>query len=177
MRGSLGKLAVVATAILFAGCGGLPSGAHRASQPAELHQRLGSTEIDIRYNRPSARGRRLFGALVPYDSVWNPGADEATRMALSQDVRVDGHRLPAGKYSLWAIPRPTEWTVIFSRAYDVYHTPYPSGRDALRIRVRPDSGAYVETLTFEFPLATRDSARLDFRWGRVDLPLSIRPIR
>ncbi|MQA90178.1 MAG: DUF2911 domain-containing protein [Gemmatimonas sp.] len=52
----------------------------RVSQPARVTQRMGSTEMTIVYNRPTARGRDLFGALVPWDSIWNPGADEATRI-------------------------------------------------------------------------------------------------
>lgn len=153
----------------------LPDGSVRGSQPAEVRQRMGEIEIAVIYNRPSARGRELFGGLVPYDSVWNPGADEATRIELSGDVLVEGQPLEAGKYSLWAFPGRTEWTIIFSRAHDVFHRPYPEGRDALRVRVHPELGPHVESLSFGFPVATRDSARLELRWGSVVLPLRIQP--
>lgn len=165
---------LLAAAVALVACRGLPDGSSRASQPAEIRQRMGSTEIDLRYNRPSARGRALFGALVPYDSVWNPGADEATRIEVSRDVRIDGATLPAGKYSLWAIPRPDEWTVILSRAWNVPHTPYPEGQDALRLGVSPTSGPYVESLSFDVPVAMRDSALLELKWGTVVLPLHFR---
>lgn len=155
----------------------LPDGSVRGSQPAEVRQRMGGIEIAIIYNRPSARGRELFGGLVPYDSVWNPGADEASRIELSGDVLVQGEALRAGKYSLWAIPGREAWTLIFSRAHDVFHRPYPEGRDALRLRVRPESGPHVESLSFRFPMATRDSARLELHWGSTMLPLEIRPAR
>lgn len=101
-------LLVGCLALIPGGCGGLPDGSDRGSQPAEVRQRMGGTEIGVVYNRPSARDRTLFGELVPYDSIWNPGADEATRIELSDDVLVEGERLPAGKYSIWAIPRPEE---------------------------------------------------------------------
>lgn len=153
----------------------LPDGSIRGSQPAEVRQRMGGTEIAIVYNRPSARGRDLFGALVPYDSVWNPGADEATRIELSEDILVDGQPLAAGKYSIWAIPGREEWTIIFSHAHAVFHRPYPAGSDALRLRVRPGTGPHVESLSFQFPMATRDSARLELRWGSVVVPIGIRP--
>lgn len=153
----------------------LLDGSVRGSQPAEVRQRMGGIEMAVIYNRPSARGRELFGGLVPYDSIWNPGADEATRIELSGDVLVQGQPLEAGKYSLWAIPGRAEWTVIFSRAHDVFHRPYPEGRDALRLRVRPESGAHVESLSFRFPMTTRDSARLELHWGSVVLPLRIQP--
>lgn len=157
--------------LVAAGACGLPDGSERMSQPAEVRQRMGGTEIAVVYNRPSARGRDLFGALVPFDSVWNPGADEATRIEVSEAVLLEGERLPAGKYSLWVIPRPAEWTVIFSRAHDVYHVPYPEGQDALRLDVQPSDGPHMESLSFHFPVATVDSARLDLHWGRVVLPL------
>lgn len=155
--------------------GGLPDGSDRGSQPAEVAQRMGATEIRVVYNRPSARGRELFGALLPYDSVWNPGADEATRIELSDDVTVNGEPLAAGKYSIWAIPRPDRWTLIFSDAHDVFHTPYPEGRDALRLEVSPRRAPHKESLSFYFPMALRDSADLHFHWGETEIPLRIRP--
>lgn len=153
----------------------LPDGTPRGSQPAEVVQRMGGIEIAVRYNRPSARGRALFGGLVPYDSIWNPGADEATRITLSGDVRVSDQPLRGGSYSIWAIPGAEEWTIVFSRAHDVFHRPYPPGEDALRIRVRPRAGPHMESLSFHFPIATRDSARLELHWGTVIVPLDLRP--
>ena len=154
----------------------LPDGTPRGSQPAEIVQRMGGTEISLRYNRPSARGRVLFGGLLPYGTVWHPGADEASRIRFSRDVLVEGERLPAGAYSLWTIPGRESWTVIFSRAHDVFHTPYPEGRDALRLTIRPEPAPHVETMTFHFPMARRDSARLELRWGEVAVPLRIQAV-
>jgi hypothetical protein len=154
----------------------LPDGIPRGSQPAELVQRVGATEITLRWNRPTARGRVLFGGLVPWDSIWNPGADEATRIELSAPVRVNGEQLPAGRYSIWAIPGRETWTLVFSRAWDVFHRPYPEGQDALRLQVVPDSASHVESLLFHFPMATRDSARLELRWGTVSIPLDLIPV-
>ncbi|MBW3554553.1 MAG: DUF2911 domain-containing protein [Gemmatimonadetes bacterium] len=66
-------------------------------------------------------------------------------------------RRPAGRL------RPDEWTLIFSRAHDVFREPYPEGRDALRLQVRPREGPHMETMAFSFPLATRDSAELELQ--------------
>ncbi|MBW3631305.1 MAG: DUF2911 domain-containing protein [Gemmatimonadetes bacterium] len=159
--------------LIAAACSGLPDGAKRKSQPAEVRQRMGSAELRVVYNRPSARGRTLYGGIVPWDSIWNPGADEATRLEVSRSVRVNGRALPAGEYSIWAIPRPDEWTLIFSRAARVPHVPYPEGRDALRLRVVPAAGPFTETLEFGFPVATADSAVLHLRWGGTTVPLRI----
>ena len=122
-----------------------------------------------------ARGRALFGALVPYNEVWNPGADQATAIAFSRDVQVNAARLAAGKYSLWVIPRAEAWTVIFSKAADVYHTPYPGeAQDALRLDVRPEAGPHIETLAFYFPTVDGKDATLRLHWGETMMPLSVR---
>jgi hypothetical protein len=145
------------------------------SQAAAVSQRIANTEITMTYSRPVARGRALFGALVPYDQVWNPGADQATAIAFTRDVHVNDQPLNAGKYSVWAIPRADEWTVIFSKAADVYHTPYPGeGQDALRFNVRPESGPHMETLTFYFPVVEGKDAILRLHWGEVIVPISVR---
>jgi hypothetical protein len=145
------------------------------SQAASVSQRVANTDITITYSRPVARGRALFGALIPYNEVWDPGADQATAIAFTRDVQIDGQPLPAGKYSLWAIPRPDTWTIIFSKAADVYHTPYPGeAQDALRFDVRPEKGPHMEVLTFYFPIVEGKDAVLRLHWGEVMVPLSIR---
>lgn len=153
----------------------LPLDDVRRSQAAAVAQRIADTEVTVTYSRPAARGRKLFGELVPYHEVWNPGADQATAIALTRDVELNGHPLPAGRYSLWAIPRPESWTVILSRAADVYHTPYPGeGEDVLRFDVDVETGSDAEVLTFDFPSVDGKQALLRLRWGTAVVPLSIR---
>jgi hypothetical protein len=145
------------------------------SQAAAVSQRVANTEITLTYSRPVARGRALFGALVPYDQAWNPGADRATAITFTRDVQVNERPLPAGKYSVWAIPRADAWTMIFSKAADVYHTPYPGeGQDALRLDVRPERGPHMEALSFYFPTVEGKDAVLRLHWGEVMVPLAIR---
>jgi len=151
-----------------------PSGVDRRSQPARVVQRLGTTEVAIAYNRPVARGRDLFGSLVPWDSIWNPGADEATRIEVNEDITISGQRLAAGRYSIWAIPTPGEWILIFNDAWDVQHRPYREGNEVMRIPVTPARGSHMESLSFYFPLAEADSAILALHWGETVLSLPIR---
>jgi hypothetical protein len=171
------RAAVALLALAAAACGRVPSGARRKSQPALLVQRIGATEVSVRYNRPSARGRRLFGGIVPWDSVWCPGADEATKLTTSADLSIGRAVLPKGAYSLWMIPDSAgDWTLIFSRAANAYHVPYPgAAKDVLRIAVRPRPAPYVETLAYDIPLATPDSAVLELRWGDVSIPVPLHP--
>jgi hypothetical protein len=137
------------------------------SQRGSVAQTVAFTNVSISYGRPVARGRVLFGQLVPWDSVWHPGADSATIVSLSRAVLIEGRQLAAGQYSLWLIPRESgPWTLIFSRAARVFHRPYPGPEsDALRLDVMPDSASHMETMAFYFPLVLRDEAVLRLQWG------------
>jgi hypothetical protein len=137
------------------------------SQRGSVAQTVAFTNIDISYGRPVARGRVLFGQLVPWDSVWHPGADSATVITVDHDLLVEGRPLSAGEYSLWLVPRRSgPWTLIFSRAARVFHRPYPGPEsDALRLDVMPDSASHMETLAFYFPRVLRDEAVLRLHWG------------
>ena len=146
----------------------------RWSQPASVMQAIGATQVTIAYNRPRARGRKLFGELVPWGKVWCPGADEATTIAITKDVLVAGQRLAAGKYSIWAIPGPAEWTLIFSKAADVFHIPYPGpAQDALRITVKPQAGPFMDALAFYFPAVDAERALLNLHWGETVVQVSL----
>ena len=146
----------------------------QASQSGSVSQTIANTELTITYDRPVARGRALFGGIVPYGEIWNPGANDATAITLSRAVTINGHRLDAGKYSIWAIPGEREWTVIFSRAADVFHQPYPGEEhDALRLTIAPTTGDYVETLAFYFPVVEKKDAELRLHWGETIVPFAI----
>jgi hypothetical protein len=135
---------------------------------------VANTDLAITYSRPVARGREIFGGIVPLGQVWNPGADQATAITLSRPVRVQGASLPAGTYSIWGIPGLDEWTLIFSRAGAVYHTPYPGeAEDALRLVVPVEATAHTEVLTFDFPFVEGKEAVLRFRWAGTALSLRL----
>ena len=145
------------------------------SQHGSVSQRVGVTDITVSYNRPVARGRTLFGELVPWRRVWHPGADSATTVTFSRDVLVEGQGLRAGSYTLWAIPDTAQWTIIFSSAVHVYHVPYPGeSRDVLRVTVKPEAGSHMEVLAYYFPVVGPDSAVLRLHWGSTIVPLHIR---
>ena len=146
------------------------------SQRGSVTQMVAFTEISVAYGRPVARGRALFGALVPWDSVWHPGADSATRITFTHDVVLEGKPLRAGEYSLWLIPRATRpWTLIVSRAAHVFHKPYPGERfDVLRLDVTPEQVSPVESFAIYFPEVLRDEAVMRLHWGTTALALHIK---
>ena len=146
----------------------------KASQSGSVSQEIANTSIAVTYDRPVARGRELFGGIVPFGEIWNPGANDATAIALSRDVTINGNALPAGSYSLWAIPDPNRWTMIFSREADVYHTPYPGEEhDELRFMVSPRLGEHMETLAFYFAEVEKKDAELRLHWGDTYIPMTV----
>jgi hypothetical protein len=145
------------------------------SQHATISQRVGNTAITIDYNRPVARGRKLFGDLVPWRERWHPGANDATTITFSKDVLIEGKPLAAGSYTLWSIPDTASWTIIFNRGLHVWHTQYPGeAKDALRVTVTSEHGDYMETLAYYFPVVGPDSATLRLHWGTTVVPIRIR---
>jgi hypothetical protein len=147
----------------------------KPSQHGTVTQQVAMTAITVDYNRPVARGRELFGALVPYDRVWCPGADDCTTITVSTDVTIEGHALAAGTYSLWAKPGAAKWTMILNRAHPIFHTRYQSvaDQDILTLEVAPRAGSHMETLAFYFPVVNAKHAELALHWGTVVVPLAI----
>ena len=162
-------------AFVFMSCApSTPAQAIRKSQLATVVQMVGSTRIEIIYYRPVARGREIYGRLVPWGRVWSPSSDTTAIFRTTTDLDVGGARLPAGRYSVWAIPDRDSWTMIFSSVVPVFHVRYPEGRDVLRVKAAPHSGDHMETLAFYFPMVDADSAVLNLHWARTIVPLSIR---
>lgn len=147
----------------------------KASQHGSVMQQVAATTITVDYNRPVARGRDLFGALVPYDRIWCPGADDCTTLTVSTPIKIDAQDLPAGTYTVWARPGAGKWTLILNRAHPVFHTRYESvaDRDALQLEVAPRAGAHMETLAFYFPVVNGKHAELVLHWGTIVVALSI----
>jgi Protein of unknown function (DUF2911) len=144
------------------------------SQLGTVSQMVGHAQIELRYRRPVARGRELFGALVPWGKVWSPSADTAAVFTTSAPIFINGTELAAGTYSLWALPDRDEWTMIFSARSPVFHLRYPAGADVLRVTVHATPAEHMETLAFYFPMVDADSATMVMHWGTTVVPLSIR---
>lgn len=137
-------------------------------------QMIGPTQVTVTYSRPVARGRTIFGDVVRWDRMWNPGADSATMIVTTGPLLVEGQRLEAGEYSVWAIPGEREWTLVLSRAAHVWHTTYPGeAQDALRLTLTPKRAEHMETMTFHFPLADGPRAVLAFHWERTMVELKL----
>ena len=168
--------AILTIAMLASVSSGAEAQGYPASQRATVTQNVALTKIELTYGRPVARGRTLFGQLVPWDSVWHPGADSASRISFDHDVTIEGKALKAGAYSLWLIARErAPWTIIFSSAANVFHRPYPGPtNDALRLDVTPETLSHVESMTIDFPMVLRDDAIMRVQWGTTAVSLRIK---
>jgi Protein of unknown function (DUF2911) len=147
----------------------------KPSQHGSVMQEVADAAITIEYDRPVARGRELFGVLVPYDRVWCPGANECTTIAFSRDVKFNGQLVAAGTYTLWAKPGEKTWTMILNRAHPTFHTQHArvEDQDFLKVEIAPKAGPPMETLAFYFPVVDGRHAELWLHWGTVIVPMTI----
>jgi hypothetical protein len=168
------KIAYTAAMILSAAsC--LDAQTGRRSQLGTVTQAVGPARIEIIYRRPVARGRELFGKLVPFGRIWTPSADSAALFVTSADLDINGSTLKAGRYALWMIPDSTEWSIVFSSAQPVFHLKLPEKSDeVLRVKSTAHSADHMETLGFYFPTADADSAVLNMHWGKTVVPMRIK---
>jgi hypothetical protein len=171
---------VVTALALAAAASSLPAQAPKLSFPAPspegvIKQRVGFTDIEVVYSRPSARGRKIFGGLVPYGEIWRSGANTATKVSFSTPVKIAGHDLPAGAYALFSIPGESEWTIIFNRVTGEWGAyTYNEASDALRVKVTPTAIAQpFETFTIGLNDLRAESATLYLTWEKTRVPVKI----
>ena len=150
--------------------------ANRPSPPATATGKIGDATITVNYSSPSVKGRQIFGSLVPYDKAWRAGANEATIFETDKAITVEGKPLPAGKYSLFAVPGEKEWSIIFNSETGQWgvksggvanHDP---AKDVLTVTAKPTkSAALNERLVYDVT-----SNGLTLRWENVEVPISIK---
>jgi tetratricopeptide (TPR) repeat protein len=147
----------------------------RESNGAIVSQTVGDTKITVIYHRPNAKGRKVWGELVPYGQVWRMGANDNTTFEVTNDVTINGQKLPAGKYGLHAIPQKTEWTIIFNKVNNEWGSfRYDEKQDALRVKVMPTTiTSMQETMMFEFETVGKSNTNLVLSWEMLRIPLTI----
>ncbi len=168
-------LAACGAAVLAAAAAAdVPAGPPRVSPMSTVSQVVGVSEVAVTYSRPAVRERKIWGELVPWGEVWRTGANEATTIRFSDDVKIDGHDLAAGTYGLFTIPAEDEWTVIFNSQDDQWGAfQYEAEKDALRIRVRPRPAEHQERFEISIPEVGADTALVELRWEKVSVPFTV----
>jgi hypothetical protein len=150
----------------------------RPSPPASAKCDLpGGKSITIDYSSPRAKGRKIFGGLVPYGEVWRTGANEATTFATTADLMVGGAHVPAGSYTLFTIPEKDKWTLVISKKTGEWGIPYPGEKDDL-LRVDMKAGAtsaHVEDFTIAFDKGAK-GCTLRMEWENTKATIDITPM-
>lgn len=146
----------------------------RESQRQEVTQIVGDTKISIVYSRPSVKGRKIWGALVPYGQVWRTGANENTTFEISSDAIINGKKLPAGKYGLHTIPNQNEWTIIFNKVNNEWGSfKYDEKQDALRVAAKPLPDKFQEVLTINFDNVLPTATEVVIAWENLRVPFTV----
>jgi hypothetical protein len=145
------------------------------SPNAKVMQTVGITDLTVTYSRPGVKGREVWGKLVPLDTLWRTGANLATVLETSEEVKIEGQKLPAGKYAIFSIPGKTEWTIIINKNWNQGGTAaYKQSEDVLRAKVKPVAVAQnQEWFEFSFEDLTDNSATLVLRWEKLMVPIKI----
>ncbi len=144
------------------------------SQSAMVMQRIGLTDITIKYHSPLANDRKIWGDLVPYNEVWRAGANENTTIDISTDVSIEGKLLKAGTYGLHMIPTEKEWTIIFSNDFKSWGSFfYNENKDALRVKVMPKQAEMQKWLSYGFADPQPSSVVTILRWEKLAVSFSI----
>ena len=171
----------------------------RPSQKASVTQTIGVTDVTITYSRPGVKGRRIWGdplpsqeakgeatlddqnarpkdaPIVPWGHAWRTGANEATQFVVTDDVLINGQKLPAGSYSLHTIPNKDEWTIIFNSVANQWGSfNYDPTKDTLRVKAKAEAmNENQEWLVYSFDPVTDNSAQVNIRWERLRVPFKV----
>ncbi len=159
---------------LIAAASGLQDKSKRPSPPATTSVDLGGTKITIDYSSPRLKGRHVGGEVATYGKVWRLGANEATTLVTTGNVTVGGKAVPAGSYTMFAIPEKDKWTLIISKKTGEWGTDYPGTSDDLaRIDVKVST---LPTSTENFTISLEKSstgANLNFDWATTRASVAI----
>jgi len=147
----------------------------RASERAAVSQTIDGTVITVDYARPQVRGRdSVFGRVVRWGDVWTPGANFATTLEINRPLKIDGHPVAPGKYSLWLVVEPGDWTMVIDPRPHLYHVPFPDSTAAqIRYPVKPGVGPFTEMLTFSFQDVHGEEGTLILRWGTTEVRFAL----
>lgn len=146
----------------------------RESQKQMIAQTVGDTTVSVMYHRPNAKGRQIWDGLEKYGKVWRTGANEATIFEVSNEVKINGQTLPAGKYSLHTIPNKDEWTIIFNKAAEQWGSfQYDQKQDVLRVTAKPMTTEMQETMVIGFDNVKANTADVFIAWERVKVPFTV----
>ena len=172
-------LAIICTLFISLACSGQRLNTPTLSPISKISQEIGLTEISLTYSRPSAKGRNIFGDLVPNNEVWRTGANASTKITLTEKASIGGNPIDAGTYALYTIPGEKIWTIIIhsnTKLRSIAGGAYKPENDLFRFEVVPQHiEPLVETFTIQFSNITVSSCDLQLLWANtfVNIPIKV----
>ncbi len=131
--------------------------------------------VTIQYSRPSMRGRKIFGGLVPYDQVWRTGANAATSLKTDVDLVIGGANVPAGSYTLYTLPGMSSWKLIINKQVGQWGTEYSEGQDLARVDMKVGQlPSGMETFTISLDKTSGSSAMLKLDWENTTASVEVK---
>ena len=163
----------IGLAFLVVACGAQDK-SKRPSPPATATVDLGGAKITVDYSSPRLKGRHVGGEVATFGQVWRVGANEATTFVTTRTVTVGGTAVPAGSYTIFAIPEKDKWTLIISKKTGEWGTDYPGpSEDLARLSMKVSTlPASVENFTISFE-KTGSGANLNFDWDTTRASVAI----
>ncbi len=148
-----------------------------ASPGAKTEQMVGLSTISLDYSRPSAKGRKVFGELVPFGQLWRTGANQGSKITFSDDVKINGKEIKKGKYSLFTLPGEMEWSIILHKDAAL-NVPggdgYKVEDEAIRFAVKPSRMANLkESFTIDLDNVKDNGADLSLSWEYTKVTFNI----
>ncbi len=146
------------------------------SPGCKIVQTAGLTDITIEYSRPSTKGRKIFGGLVPYGEMWRTGANKNTMVTFSEPVKIGGKDLKAGSYAIFTVPGEKEWDIIIYSDTENWGTPekYDAAKEAARFKVPVETMPFViETFMVEIGDINNTSCSLGMGWENTWVSFNI----
>ena len=177
---AIGAGATVAPAMAQAngGMGGMQT-EHAAkgpvlSPPAKASAMVSGASITIAYSAPSMRGRKIFGGLVPYGVVWRTGANAATTLVTTANLKIGSLAVPAGTYTLYTMPGATDWKLIVNKQTGQWGTVYHADQDLGRVEMKvAKNAAPIEKMAIAFEHTKGSMTTLHVKWADLDLSVPV----
>jgi len=171
-------IALVAPIVLVAkpifAQGGAQANTTMPSPAATASAEVGGGTIDVRYNRPSMRGRKIMGELVPWDQVWRTGANPATTLITSVPLKFGDLLVPAGTHTIYSLPNPDKWLLIINNQTGQWGTEYSQSMDLGRTPMMKKSlTAPQEGMSISFENTTPNSTEMHVRWETTDVSVKV----
>lgn len=170
------KKTISTLAIAFACTAAVAQVKMPAPSPVQtIKQDFGIGSVELTYSRPAAKGRKVFGDLVPFNKLWRTGANAATKIVFSDPVEIGGKKLDSGKYVIYTIPGEESWEVIFNKGLNNWGIDgYKESEDLLRIQVKPFKlSEHIESFTMQFSDVKAESCELHLMWEKRGISIPI----